>query len=79
MVTGRPGAGKSNFVQWLVNQWPDVRTLYNSYDMPAFTAAVRQAAIQTGARTQDISASLEGELEGGDVYLKALAESPVEF
>ena len=40
MVTGRPKAGKSNFIQWLSHQW-GLPALYNCWDMPAFTAARR--------------------------------------
>ena len=79
MVTGRPKAGKSNFVQWLVNQWPDHRALYNSWDTPRLTMAARQAAITTGDRQQAIIREIEEDGPGLAFYEDALAGSPVEY
>jgi hypothetical protein len=76
MFTGRPKAGKSNFAQWLVSQW-NLPTLYYSLDMDAFTAAVRQAAIVTGHKLENISAAMEQGAEGW--YEDELVDSDIAF
>jgi hypothetical protein len=80
LVTGRPGAGKSNLTQRLCTDWAvdhDLPTLYYSLDMDPFTAAVRQAAAVTGHRQESIAAAMEG--PGEAYYEDALADLPIEF
>jgi len=80
MVTGRPGAGKTFFAQWLVSEIAkQARTedsecpgLYFFLDGTPFTAAVRQAAWATGHKQSDIAEALEG--PGSAYYEDALAE-----
>lgn len=79
MVTGRPKAGKSNFVQWLVTQWPDQRCLYNCWDMPAMTAISRQAAVVTGDPVTEILKKFDLEDPTAGYYEDRLDESNVEF
>jgi len=78
MVTGRPKAGKSNFVQWLVVTL-NVPTLYNCWDMPAFTAAVRHAAIATGDETSAIAHHLGEDGPGAGYYEEAMDASATEY
>ena len=78
MVTGRPKAGKSNFVQWLAYSW-GLPALYNCWDMPAFTAAVRHAAIVTGDETSVISRHLGEDGPGGAYYEDALSGGVLEY
>jgi len=79
MVTGRPKAGKSNFVQWLLPQWPEERCLYNCWDMPAMTAISRQAAVVTGHRVQDILRMFDRDDPEAGFYEEELDGSNVEF
>lgn len=78
MVTGRPKAGKSNFVQWLSYSW-GLPALYNCWDMPAFTAAVRHAAIVTGDETSAIARHLGEDGPGGAYYEDALSGGVLEY
>jgi hypothetical protein len=78
MVTGRPKAGKSNFLQALVEQWK-VPTLYHCWDMPAMTAISRQAAAITGDRTQDILHYFDADAPESGYYEDRLEDSVVEF
>lgn len=78
MVTGRPKAGKSNLIQWLAHQW-GMPALYNCWDMPAFTAAVRHAAIVTGDETSRISAQLAEDGPAAGYYEEALEEGVLEY
>jgi hypothetical protein len=80
MVTGRPKAGKSNLVQYVctfLSQEHGVPVLYYSLDMDAFTAAVRQAAIVTGHKQENISREIEG--PGEAFYEDALHDVDIEF
>ena len=79
MVTGRPKAGKSNLVQWLVEQWADTPCLYNSWDMPAMTAISRQAAVMTHHRVNDILRAFDREDPEAGFYEEELERSNVEF
>lgn len=79
MVTGRPKAGKSNLVQWVLPQWPDERCLYNCWDMPAMTAISRQAAVVTGHKTQDILRKFDHDDPEAGFYEEELDGSNVEF
>ena len=74
MVTGRPGAGKTFFAQWLVSEMAkdDCPGIYFFLDGTPFTAAVRQAAWATGDTTGSIAAALEG--PGAAYYEDALAD-----
>lgn len=78
MVTGRPKAGKSNFIQWLTWSWA-LPALYNCWDMPAFTAAVRHAAIVTGDDTSRISHHLSEGGPAGEYYEEALEGGVLEY
>jgi len=79
MVTGRPGAGKSNIVQYACTAWASagIPVLYYSLDMDPFTAAVRQAALLTGHRQEHISEALEG--PGEAFYEDALTGVGIEY
>ena len=79
MVTGRPKAGKSNFVQWLVAQWRDHRVLYNCWDMPAMTAVSRQAAVATGHKVHDILHAFDSDDPAAGFYESELEDGNVEF
>ncbi|HET8768703.1 MAG TPA: AAA family ATPase [Pedococcus sp.] len=71
LVTGRPGAGKSNLVQSICTEWAtehDLTTLYYSLDMDPFTVGVRQAAAITGHPQERISAAMDGP---GEAYYEA--------
>ncbi|MGL4178296.1 MAG: AAA family ATPase [Dermatophilaceae bacterium] len=80
MVTGRPGAGKSFFAQWLMSEVVttsraagDVkRGIYFFMDGTALTAGVRAAAWATGHRTEEVLKALDG--PGAEYYEQALAE-----
>ena len=79
LITGRPGAGKSNLAQYAVTCWANggIPALYYSLDMDPFTAAVRQAALATSHRQEDISAALDG--PGEAFYEDALSGLDIEF
>jgi AAA domain len=79
MITGRPKSGKSMFAQWMVEQWPGEPCLYCSWDMPAATAQLRQAAVLTGHTTQEMYPHLANEGPGAGYYLDALETSNVVF
>ena len=80
MVTGRPGAGKTFFTQWLMSEMAkkaretgdECPGIYFFLDGTPFTAAVRQAAWATGDTTQSIAAALDG--PGAAYYEDALAD-----
>jgi hypothetical protein len=78
MVTGRPKAGKSNLVQWMSYEWR-LPALYNCWDMPAFTAAVRHAAIVTGDDTMQITRQLAEDGPGAAYYEEALEGGLLEY
>lgn len=58
LIAGQPGAGKSAFALWWVVQM-NVRTLYFSADMDAYTASTRLAACITGELVETISDAVE--------------------
>lgn len=68
MLTGRPGAGKTFFAQWLYSEIAKAGRasddpcpgIYFAMDSTPFTMAVRQAAWATGDQTQRIAEALEG-------------------
>lgn len=58
VIAGQPGAGKSAFALWWVVKM-NLRTLYFSADMDAFTAITRLSACITGKRVEDIGEAVE--------------------
>jgi hypothetical protein len=80
MVTGRPGAGKSNLMQHLVTCWAraGVPILYYSLDMDPWTTGIRQAAAVTG-HSQDRIVEAMDTLEGEAQYEAALADVDVVY
>lgn len=57
MVAGRSGTQKSGFALWWVNKM-NLRTLYLSADMSAFTASARIASTRSGMTTPQIEAAM---------------------
>lgn len=76
MVAGQPGAGKSAFILWWTVRM-NVKTLYFSADMDAFTAVTRLAACVTGYEISSIVEAIETDSMG---YIEeSLTESGVQF
>lgn len=66
VVFGQPGAGKSTFLQWYVNEM-DVSCLYFSADMDAQDAISRLGAMRSGGmRVDDVSDAIAN---GGEDYI----------
>jgi predicted ATP-dependent serine protease len=76
MVAGQPGAGKSAFILWWTVKM-NVRTLYFSADMDAFTAITRLAACISGFEVNAIADAIENEASG--FIEEALNDSKVQF
>lgn len=79
MVAGRPGAQKSGFVMWLVEQW-GLPTLYFSGDMSAHTASARIASMKAGMTTEEVEkAMLATKGYGRQDVLEAVESSCINF
>lgn len=63
LIAGQPGAGKSAFALWWVVKM-NIRTLYFSADMDAYTAITRLAACVTGQTVESVSSAVEAEQTG---------------
>jgi len=68
MVAGRSGTQKSGFALWWTCQM-NLKTLYLSADMSAFTASARIASMMTGLTTDGVEAQMH---EGGDARADVL-------
>lgn len=78
MIAGRSGTQKSGFALFLAAQM-NLRTLYFSADMSAFTASSRLASMATGDNGETVE---EGMARGGAArqkYLDALKDSNIQF
>jgi hypothetical protein len=78
MIAGRSGTQKSGFALWWTASM-NLRTLYFSADMSAFTASSRLASMATGDTTEMVEAGMAAGGEHRARYLKALAESKMTF
>lgn len=70
VVFGQPGAGKSTFVEWYVNEM-DVSCLYFSADMDAQDAITRLGAMRSGLKVDDVSDALQ---EGMEDYVMDIVD-----
>ena len=76
MIAGRPGAMKSMFALYLVENW-GLKTLYLSADMSAFQASIRLASHLTQRTADEIE--MDFDLGQADYATEALAKSKVRF
>lgn len=78
MVAGRSGAGKSTFVEWLVDQM-NLPTLYLSADMTPYEASVRLACSRLRMTADQIDAEVSKGGGGAERVLSALNDSRITF
>jgi len=76
MIAGQPGAGKSAFALWWAVKM-NLRTLYFSADMDAFTAVTRLAACMTGLTIDSVGAAIEN--GQADYFDDVLDTSHIQF
>lgn len=78
MIAGRSGTQKSGFALfWTASM--NLPTLYFSADMSAFTASSRLASMATGDTTEMVEAGMAAGGEHREGYLRALADSRLQF
>lgn len=75
MIAGRSGTQKSGFALFWAAEM-NLRTLYFSADMSAFTASSRLASMKTNQTTEEVEA---GMLIDQAPYMEALADSNITF
>lgn len=78
MIVGRSGSQKSGMALYWAAQM-NLRTLYFSADMSAFTASSRMASIATSDTTEIVEAGLAAGGKDRQRYIDALADSNVTF
>lgn len=78
MVVGRSGSQKSGFALFWTAKM-NLKTLYFSADMSAFTASARLASMVTGDTMQQVEHTMHEGGEQADKYERALNELNVQF
>lgn len=78
MIAGRSGTQKSGLALWWVAEM-NLRTLYFSADMSAFTASSRLASMKTGETTEEVEAGMKFGGVERQRYLDALQDLKIQF